>query len=72
MNVCESSTEARAQVKCIGTLECLAQYPDSIEANQVRCVVHVRRIVQFTLSIGDIQLSIIHLTDCDLAINERH
>jgi len=42
MNVCDSSTEARAQVKCIGTLECLAQYPDSIEANQVRWLVHVR------------------------------
>ncbi|KAG9314153.1 ARM repeat-containing protein [Chiua virens] len=27
--------EARVQVKCIGTLECLAQYPDSTEANQV-------------------------------------
>ncbi|KAH0838109.1 ARM repeat-containing protein [Lanmaoa asiatica] len=35
MSVCDSSTEARVQVKCIGTLECLAQYPDSIEANQV-------------------------------------
>ncbi|KAG8219606.1 ARM repeat-containing protein [Butyriboletus roseoflavus] len=35
MNVCDSSTEARVQVKCIGTLECLAQYPDSIEANRV-------------------------------------
>jgi len=35
MNVCDSSTDARFQVKCIGTLECLAQYPDSIEANRV-------------------------------------
>lgn len=45
MNVCDSSTDVRVQVKCIGTLECLAQYPDSIEANRVCCVVHVRRIV---------------------------
>ncbi|KAF8140491.1 ARM repeat-containing protein [Boletus edulis] len=35
MNVCDSSVDARVQAKCIGTLECLAQYPDSIEANQV-------------------------------------
>ncbi|KAF8560138.1 ARM repeat-containing protein [Imleria badia] len=35
MNICDSSTEVQVQVKCIGTLECLAQYPDSIEANQV-------------------------------------
>lgn len=40
MNVCDSSTEARVQVKCIGTLECLAQYHHSIEANQVRRLVH--------------------------------
>lgn len=48
VNVCDSSTEAQVQVKCIGTLECLAQYPDSIESNRVRCLVHVRRIVPFT------------------------
>lgn len=45
MNVCDSSTEARVQVKCIGTLECLAQYPDAIEANQVGDLIHGVRIV---------------------------
>jgi len=35
MNICESSTEVPVQVKCIGTLECLAQHLDSIEANRI-------------------------------------
>ena len=69
MKVCDSSTEARVQVKCIGTLECLAQHPDSIEANRVRCLVRVRRIVRLTSSIGDIHLFIIHLTDCDHSVH---
>lgn len=69
MNVCDSSTRVQVQVKCIGTLECLAQYPDSIETNRVRPLVHRRQIFQFMLSIGDIQLSVIHLTDCDQAID---
>jgi len=35
MNVCDSSKESCVQVKCIGTLECLAQNPHSIETNRV-------------------------------------
>ncbi|KAF9225574.1 ARM repeat-containing protein [Gyrodon lividus] len=35
INICDSSTDAQVRVKCIGTLECLAQHPDSIEANRV-------------------------------------
>lgn len=70
MNVCDSSKEAQLQVKCIGTLECLAQYPDSIEANQVRYLVRVyAELSNLGCFIGDIQLFIIHLTDCDHAIS---
>ncbi|KIJ21986.1 hypothetical protein PAXINDRAFT_124380 [Paxillus involutus ATCC 200175] len=34
INICDSSTDAQVQVKCIGTLECLAQHPYSLEANR--------------------------------------
>ncbi|KAF9024118.1 hypothetical protein BDZ89DRAFT_1069368 [Hymenopellis radicata] len=32
---CNSSADERARVKCIGALECLAQYPDSIDGNRI-------------------------------------
>ncbi|KAL4070726.1 ARM repeat-containing protein [Scleroderma citrinum] len=35
MNLCDSSTDPQVQVKCIGTLECLAQHPSSVDANRV-------------------------------------
>ena len=70
MNVCDSSTDARFQVKCIGTLECLAQYPDSIEANRVRYFVHLpSSVVPIYFFAGDIQLFIINIADCVHAIH---
>jgi hypothetical protein len=33
---CEATTDPKTQVKCIGTLECLAQHPGSIDINRVR------------------------------------
>jgi len=33
VQLCDASADPRIRVKCIGTLECLAQYPESIEAN---------------------------------------
>ena len=38
MKLCDSSTDAQFKVKCIGTLECLAQHGPSIDANLVRLV----------------------------------
>ncbi|KAH7886017.1 ARM repeat-containing protein [Phlebopus sp. FC_14] len=35
INLCELSADAQVRVKCIGTLECLAQHPGSIDANRV-------------------------------------
>ncbi|KAI6136418.1 ARM repeat-containing protein [Pisolithus sp. B1] len=35
MSVCDASTDSQVQVKCIGALECLAQHPNSIDANRV-------------------------------------
>ena len=35
MSLCQSSTDARMQVKCIGVLECLAQHRSSVAANKV-------------------------------------
>lgn len=35
VQLCDTSSDPRIQVKCIGTLECLAQYPESIETNAV-------------------------------------
>ncbi|KAK7058514.1 hypothetical protein VNI00_002148 [Paramarasmius palmivorus] len=32
---CNSTSDDRIKVKCIGTLECIAQHPESIEANKV-------------------------------------
>lgn len=32
---CNAADDPRLQVKCIGTLECLAQTPSAVEANQV-------------------------------------
>ncbi|KIM88980.1 hypothetical protein PILCRDRAFT_813980 [Piloderma croceum F 1598] len=32
---CDASTDPRFQVKCIGTLECLAQHPESIQMNAI-------------------------------------
>lgn len=35
IQLCNSSTDHAIRVKCIGTLECLAQHPQSIDANRV-------------------------------------
>ncbi|KAG1784219.1 ARM repeat-containing protein [Suillus placidus] len=35
IQLCNSSTDTAIRVKCIGTLECLAQHPQSIDANRV-------------------------------------
>jgi hypothetical protein len=35
IRLCNSSTDPAIRVKCIGTLECLAQHPQSIDANRV-------------------------------------
>ncbi|KIK48359.1 hypothetical protein CY34DRAFT_798177 [Suillus luteus UH-Slu-Lm8-n1] len=35
IQLCNSSTDPAIRVKCIGTLECLAQHPQSIDANRV-------------------------------------
>ncbi|KAF9270677.1 ARM repeat-containing protein [Marasmius fiardii PR-910] len=33
--ICSSTSDERLQVKCIGTLECLAQHPESVVANKI-------------------------------------
>lgn len=43
IQLCEAASDPRTQVKCIGTLECLAQHPDSVDGNKVRqstCIVY--------------------------------
>lgn len=35
MQLCNGSTDSMLRVKCIGTLECLAQFPNSIDGNKV-------------------------------------
>jgi hypothetical protein len=35
MQLCNASTDGQIKVKCIGTLDHLAQYPQSIDANRV-------------------------------------
>ncbi|KAL0951711.1 hypothetical protein HGRIS_008386 [Hohenbuehelia grisea] len=35
MQYLEANSDPRTQVKCIGTLECLAQHPESVQGNQV-------------------------------------
>jgi len=35
IQMCNAASNPRVQVKCIGTLECLAQSPSAVEANQV-------------------------------------
>ncbi|KAH9950943.1 ARM repeat-containing protein [Amylocystis lapponica] len=35
MQLCGTATDARVQVKCIGTLECLAAHPEAVDANRV-------------------------------------
>ncbi|KAF6754254.1 armadillo-type protein [Ephemerocybe angulata] len=34
MQLCDSTSDERLRVKCVGTLECLAQYPTAIEQNK--------------------------------------
>ncbi|KAJ2917874.1 hypothetical protein MD484_g2591, partial [Candolleomyces efflorescens] len=34
MQLCDSSSDERVRVRCVGTLECLAQYPTAIEQNK--------------------------------------
>ncbi|RDB28844.1 hypothetical protein Hypma_015922 [Hypsizygus marmoreus] len=43
IQLCDATSDPRIRVKCIGTLECLAQHPDSIEGNNM--------ISQYLLSI---------------------
>jgi hypothetical protein len=35
MQLCDSSSDERVRVRCVGTLECLAQYPTAVEQNKV-------------------------------------
>lgn len=35
IQLCDAASDPRIRVKCIGTLECLAQHPSSIESNKV-------------------------------------
>lgn len=35
MQLCNATTDHSVKVKCIGTLECLAQHPESVDANRV-------------------------------------
>jgi hypothetical protein len=35
IHICDAASDSRIRVKCIGTLECLAQHPNSIESNKV-------------------------------------
>lgn len=35
MRLCDLSSDPKIRVKCIGTLECLAQHPESVQANAV-------------------------------------
>jgi len=35
MQLCDATSDHGVKVKCIGTLECLAQHPESIEANRI-------------------------------------
>lgn len=35
MQLCESTDDSTLKIKCIGTLECLAQHPQSVAANKV-------------------------------------
>ncbi|KAH8111844.1 armadillo-type protein [Phellopilus nigrolimitatus] len=35
MQLCDASSDEKVKVKCIGALECLAQHPESIEANRI-------------------------------------
>ncbi|KII93991.1 hypothetical protein PLICRDRAFT_36208 [Plicaturopsis crispa FD-325 SS-3] len=35
IQLCDSASDPRVRVKCIGTLECLAQHPESVAANKV-------------------------------------
>lgn len=37
MQLCDAASSSSVKVKCIGTLECLAQHPDSVDANRVSC-----------------------------------
>lgn len=36
LQLCEATSDPQVKVKCIGTMECLAQHPESIAANAVR------------------------------------
>ncbi|KZT08776.1 ARM repeat-containing protein [Laetiporus sulphureus 93-53] len=35
MQLCDAAADPSVKLKCIGTLECLAQHPESVEANRV-------------------------------------
>lgn len=44
MQLCNGTTDSILRVKCIGTLECLAQFPNSIDGNKVQpCYLSTRR-----------------------------
>ena len=35
MGLCESTSDVQVKVRCIGTLECLAQCREAVDANRV-------------------------------------
>ena len=35
MQLCDASEDVQTKVKCIGALECLAQFPSAVDANRV-------------------------------------
>jgi len=37
---CNMSADAKVKTQCIGTLECLAQHPNSVAANRVSVYIH--------------------------------
>ncbi|KAH9923614.1 ARM repeat-containing protein [Fomitopsis serialis] len=43
MQLCDAATDEGVKVKCIGTLECLAQHPGSVDANRV-CTYFSQRV----------------------------
>lgn len=50
MQLCDLSSDPKIRVKCIGTLECLAQHPESVQANAVSVGSHSAVVITDTLS----------------------
>lgn len=45
MQLCDSTSDERLRVKCIGTLECLAQFPTAIEQNKVSSLLPIGEVL---------------------------